>query len=318
MKKRKKITLGLAIASISIILTHILNQIIFVMSTMKEVLFSDNSSYYNWRFGKIFYTKKGVGSPVLLIHDLDCTSSDYEWKGIINKLSQNHTVYTLDMLGCGRSDKPKMTYTNFLYVQLISDFIKNIIKHKTDVIVTGHASPIITMSCFMDEHLFQNILMINPENIATVNKYPKTKHKLLKFILEFPIIGTFIYNTAVSKTFIKDLFYNKYYANPSFAKNRYISAYHEAAHKGGSASKYIYSSIKCHYTNTNFVHALKELNNSIYIIGGELENNINETLEQYTELNPSIETSIIKNTRHLPHLERPEAFINTIDIYLTH
>lgn len=316
MKKGKKLTLGLAIGSLSILLTHVINQIIFIISTMKEVLFSENSSYYNWRFGKIFYTKKGTGTPVLLIHDLDCTSSDYEWKGIINMLSHSHTVYTLDLLGCGRSDKPKMTYTNFLYVQLISDFIKNVIKHKTDVIVTGHTSPVIIMSCYMDRNLFQDIILVNPDPLTAVNKYPKTKHKILKFILGFPILGTFMYNIALSKSFIKDSFYNKYYAKPSYVKNRYISAYYEAAHKSGSASKYMYSSIKCHYTNTNFIHAFKELNNSIYIIGGEFEENIDDILEQYTELNPSIETAIIKNTRHLPHLENPEGFVNTIDIYL--
>ena len=49
---------------------------------------------------------------------------------VIDKLAENHAVYALDLLGCGRSEKPKITYTNYLYVQLISDFIKNVIHEK--------------------------------------------------------------------------------------------------------------------------------------------------------------------------------------------
>ena len=50
---------------------------------------------------------------------------------------RKNTVYTLDLLGCGKSDKPNFTYTNFLYVQLVTDFINNVIGEKADVIVTG-------------------------------------------------------------------------------------------------------------------------------------------------------------------------------------
>ena len=61
---------------------------------------------------------------MLLLHDLHCASSGREWQYIEDTLAQDHTVYTLDLLGCGRSDKPAITYTNFLYVQLIVTFIK--------------------------------------------------------------------------------------------------------------------------------------------------------------------------------------------------
>lgn len=314
--KGKKITFSIIVTALTIFLIYILNHIIYLGSTLKEILFSPNSNFYNWRFGKIFYTKKGNGSPVLLIHDLDCTSSDFEWREIIPSLSQEHTVYTLDLLGCGRSDKPKMVYTNYLYVQLVADFIKNIIKQKTDIIITGHASSIAIMSCFMEADLYGNIIIVNPDNFKKMQLIPGTKHKLLKFLLQLPILGTFIYNIAVCKNMIADNFKENYFADPKRVSSRYINAYHEAAHYGKSLPKFMYSSIKCHYTNINFIHALKELNNSIYLVGGEQEKEIDDTIEQYTDINPSIETVTIPGTKHLPQLERPEVFVKTIEIYL--
>lgn len=81
--------------------------------------------------------QKGTGSPILLIHDTLPGASGYEWSKIEDELAIDHTVYTVDLLGCGRSDKSSITYTNFVYVQMISDFIKKIIGQKTDVIASG-------------------------------------------------------------------------------------------------------------------------------------------------------------------------------------
>ncbi len=65
-----------------------------------------------------------------MIHDMLPGASGYEWNQIEEQLSSDHTVYTLDLLGCGRSEKAGITYTNFVYVELISNFIKDVIKEK--------------------------------------------------------------------------------------------------------------------------------------------------------------------------------------------
>lgn len=316
MKKKKKITFALLIISLSIVVIYLINRIVFFFAVLKEKLYSENSSFYNWRFGKIFYTKEGSGSPLFLIHDLDCTSSDYEWHEVIELLKKNHTLYTIDLLGCGRSDKPKMTYTTYLYVQLISDFIKNVIKKKTDVIVTGKSSSAVIMACYIDPLLFNNIILVNPDDIASMSKCPKYKHKVLKYIIDTPILGTLLYNIIVSKNMIHSTFAEKYFASPDKIKDRLLCSYHEAAHLGGSSSKFLYASTRFHYTNTNMIHALKELNNSITIFGGDSIENNEAIFAEYCKLNPSIETLLLKKSKFLPQLENPKEFADTCEIYL--
>ena len=98
---------GLTVASM-----HIVNRFVYYMSTIDEMLSDKNAEYYDWRFGRICYHKTGSGSPLLLIHDLNVCSSSYEWNQIVDQLSKTNTVYTIDLLGCGRSDKPYLTYTD--------------------------------------------------------------------------------------------------------------------------------------------------------------------------------------------------------------
>lgn len=64
-------------------------------------------------------------------------ASGYEWNAIEKQLATEHTVYTIDLLGCGRSEKPDITYTNFVFAQLLCDFAKNVIREETDVIASG-------------------------------------------------------------------------------------------------------------------------------------------------------------------------------------
>ena len=93
--KHKLITISI-LFTIATGIVYFINRFIFATATLKQMLKFTANNYYHWRFGKIFYKKKGTGSPLLLIHDLTVYSSSYEWNSLIDKLSENHTVYVLD------------------------------------------------------------------------------------------------------------------------------------------------------------------------------------------------------------------------------
>ena len=123
---------------------HFANEFIIKNSTSKNLLKKDEGNNYSFTYGNIFYKVSGEGKPVLLIHDLNECSSGMEWFYLEKKLSKTYKVYTIDLLGCGRSDKPKFNYNSFLYVQLITNFIRDIIGEPTNIIATGKsAAPVI-------------------------------------------------------------------------------------------------------------------------------------------------------------------------------
>ena len=163
MKKNKnRLTTFVVLFSSATAIIHIANKIIAASASLKEMLDSNRRNYYKWRFGEIFYTKKGSGSPVLLIHDMLPGACGYEWNRIEEELAMEHTVYTIDLLGCGRSEKPGMTYTNFVYVQVICDFIRNVIGEKTDVITSGFSGSFAVMACRNEKSLFNRLILVNP------------------------------------------------------------------------------------------------------------------------------------------------------------
>ena len=311
-KKLLKVFCGIVLSLSSI---YAINRIIFFLATLKEKLYSNSGKFYNHSAGKIYYTKTGSGSPLLLIHDLNSASSDYEWNEIVKKFSKNHTVYTLDLLGCGRSDKPKITYTSYLYVKLISDFVKEIICDKTDVIVTGDAAALLIMSNTMHSNLFQHIILVNPADFSKVNRYPCKLDTYKKKVLEMPIIGTAIYNLYHSRAVIQSKFHSDYIFDNQTSILKYVTRYFEAAHLKGSASKYLYASKECKYLGCNAPKGFSSIQTPICVIFGDMMNYTAEFSNLVTTLNPSVEVSIMKNTKYLPHIEKPEEFVTICDTF---
>lgn len=296
---------------------HIINKVFSYIATADDYLDENSYEYYNWRFGKIAYKKKGKGSPLLLVHNFDVCSSTDEWKNIENECAKTNTVYSIDLLGCGCSDHPVLTYTNFLYVQLITDFIKHVIGEKTDVIVSGDSSSFVLMATANDENIINRIIMVNPQNLISLAKVPTKRTKLIKYLLFAPVIGTFIYNMKVNKRTISENFVSNCYYDQNAISEKDILTCFEASHKDKGRSKYLYACQKSRYTNANILFCLSKLNNSIFIIAGNGNPENILSANQYQNQLPSIEIIEINNTKQLPHVEKPDKFMEQFKILLS-
>lgn len=314
MKTKNKLLTLLLLSAGATAATAAINKFIKTSAISKNLLAEPQSLCYKWRLGDIHYTKEGSGNPLLLIHDLNAYSSGCEWNMLISRLKDHYTIYTLDLLGCGRSEKPCMIYTNYLYVQLISDFIKSEIGHRANVISTGESASIPIMACANSPELFNQLMLINPSSLLDYSQIPGKTAKSYKFLLDMPVLGTLLYHIASSRNEIIDYFKKEAFSNHYSVKSSLIESYYESAHLGASP-KSIYASVKCNYTKCNIVNALKKIDNSIYLVGGEETIGIAERLEEYKSYNPAIETTLIPATKHLPQLENPAELQKIIKTY---
>lgn len=291
------------------------NKLINASAVLRNALHNKSQYFYDWKFGRIHYTVEGSGSPLLLLHDLSPMSSSAEWKSLKKQLAKDHTVYCMDLLGCGCSDRPKITYTNFLYVQLITDFIKSVIKQPTDVMTSGLSGSFVIMACKNDASIIRRIMMINPEDLAVLNQIPDRRSKSSKFLLELPLIGSLVYNILNSRPNIDLVFTEKYLHNPFHVDTELEDLSYESAHLENGAGKYLLASITGKYIFCNISHALKTIDNSIYILQGASEPRAQESVALYTSINPAIESEIIQNTKHLPQIEAPEQVLEAVKIF---
>lgn len=314
MKKKIKNMAFLLI--ITAFLIHMANKIISFLAGIRDHLPIENGQYYSWRYGNIYYTKKGKGLPLLLVHDMQPWSSSWEWNRIIRKLAENHTVYALDLLGCGRSEKPNLTYTNYMYVQLINDFIRSVIGERADIIASGGSSSFVIMACQMEKDNFGRLIAVNPPDLYGMAQMPDHRSRIKKYIIDLPIIGTAMYNIAVSRMKIHRMLLEKGYCGSHLVPNQAVDAFYSGAHLMESQGKYLLASMVGKYTNINVSAALQNINNSISLIGGKELEHISDIMNDYVSFNRSIETAYIGNTKYFPQMEAPDKFTELINILI--
>jgi pimeloyl-ACP methyl ester carboxylesterase len=70
---------------------------------------------------RVSYAREGEGPAIVLIHGI--TSSSRTWRAVIGPLAEQHTVIAPDLLGHGRSGKPRGDYSLGAYASGVRDLL---------------------------------------------------------------------------------------------------------------------------------------------------------------------------------------------------
>jgi pimeloyl-ACP methyl ester carboxylesterase len=91
-----------------------------------------HSEYVRVGSYRVHYFVGGKGKPLVLIHGLGARSED--WTPEMPVYARNgFRVYAIDLLGCGRTDRPDIAYTIEEQVDLIQGFLNAVHVEKADV-----------------------------------------------------------------------------------------------------------------------------------------------------------------------------------------
>lgn len=108
--------------------------------------------YWQWRGHNVYYVKAGEKHsqrpPLLLVHGFGA-STDH-WRKNIAELQSDFEVYAIDLLGFGRSQKPKIQYGGNLWRDQLNDFITEVIGEKAVLAgnsLGGYASLCVAAQC---------------------------------------------------------------------------------------------------------------------------------------------------------------------------
>lgn len=242
MKKNHPILKTVAVLGTAVLSIEAWNRMIFKKMQENSSLSCEEGDFQDWKHGTYFYKKKtgGAGYPILILHDLYPDQSADHCDKLMNQLSKRRTVYSMDLLGCGRSDKPAITYSNFLYVLQVVDCIEKIIGQPVHLVAKGNSATIaVAVAKYKPEYVVQ-LSLLDPVEEEDSRKMPDKKSKLLKMIIELPVFGPLLYHMAFSNC--------------------------KAAHMGGASARYLYASIVGRYTNMDVAWMLEELDIPIHVI----------------------------------------------------
>jgi 2-hydroxymuconate-semialdehyde hydrolase len=108
----------------------------------------------------LHYEQEGLGRPLILLHGLP--TSTYLWRDIVPGLTFGNTVYNLDLMGFGLSEKPQnVTYSIDTYVDQLSKFIEAF--HLEHSILVGHdiGAPIVALYTLRNPDKVRKLILMD-------------------------------------------------------------------------------------------------------------------------------------------------------------
>lgn len=188
--------------------------------------------YYDWIYGRVAFYRMGQGSPVLLVHSPYAGASSWEWRKIFPALAMQHTVYALDLLGFGLSEKPSIAYSGRLYAELLHDFLQDVIGERADAIGSAlSASYLVNVAVRRPESL-QHLVLVNPTGVTT--NWQAGMAGVTWSALRAPVLGTSLYNALVASPNIERELLEHVYFDPTAITPETVSQLYTAAHQPGS------------------------------------------------------------------------------------
>ncbi|MEW5819293.1 MAG: alpha/beta hydrolase [Cyanobacteriota bacterium] len=272
--------------------------------------------------GLIAYYKDGNGPPMILLHGINPGASSHEMEVIFNHYRLNRTVYSIDLLGFGQSERPDIEYTPELYIRHISELLNHTkLLHdcKPDVIALGLTTEYIVAIAEKAPELFNKIILISPTGLEkAISKTRCACCKIAVNLFKLPVLGQGLFNLITSKTFLKKYLSSRIFAEPRNLSYLMLQQYYHTTHVDGAKNApafYVAGELVIENLFQKYLN-LKVPSLVIAGTGSEAYSSY-EALSPLTKDNKYIIQKVIDNGGLLSYIEKPDDFFNATNKFLS-
>jgi pimeloyl-ACP methyl ester carboxylesterase len=263
----------------------------------------------------VAYQDLGQGDPIVLVHSFGPGHDSEEWRAVATELAPHHRVVALDLLGWGRSDKPECAYDADLYIQLLGDFIEDVVGGRCVVAAAGLSAAYAVQIAVDRPQALGALGLVVPSGIDAEGDEPDLRDALVHWLLRTPILGTSALNLYTSRTALGQHLRREVLAAPERADASRVEQLYGSSHQPGAhAALAAYLS---GYSNHSAVEALARLNLPLWLAWGrQARTPPLETADLWLQRAPQTELEVFEDSGNLPHLERPTAFARALRRYV--
>lgn len=231
-------TRGLLWAAGAVAVPAAINAVIASRAAKSEQPLPGDIGYYAWVYGQVAFYRLGQGSPVLLVHNPNAGGSAWEWRKIFPELANHYTVYAIDLLGYGLSEKPDILYSGGLFADLLHDFVQDVIGQRTHAIGSALSASYLVNVAVRRPESIERLVLVNPT--GTTNNWSTAAQSVADGVLDSPLLGTSIYNSIVSKRNIErelreHTYYDELMATPELVQFLYASSHQRGCQHAAAA-----------------------------------------------------------------------------------
>lgn len=263
--------------------------------------------------------------PLMLLHGFG--TSIGHWRQNLSVLGEVHTVYALDMLGFGASEKAPVSYKVALWVEQVYDFWRTFIRHPVVLVGNSIGSLVALAAAAKHPDMVQGIVMLSlPDPSLEEEAIPRALKPLVatvKSLVASPLVLKSVFRLVNRPSMVRR-WAAIAYAHPESVTDELVDILLGPAQDRGSAQAF-YATIRAITSAESGIGVkalLPDVKVPMLLIWGQQDRMVPPALaRRFVEYNPNLQLLSIEDAGHCPHDECPEqvnlAILNWMDAVLT-
>ncbi len=261
---------------------------------------------WKWRDYDIFATEAGEGPLVLLVHGIYAGASSYEYRKLFPLLAQRHRVVAFDLLGCGVSDRPDITYSAELFTEQIVDALNEFGTEPTTLVGSSLGGAFAIRAAARANDRVKHLVAISPTGLAGVLDRPATApQRAVAATFRSPLLGEALFNLLASRPSLRWFLENQSYADKSSVTPEIIDHYYAVTHLAGA--RYVPASFVGGLLNCDVARDLPFVEAPTLIAWGERAPSVSPLAKagEFLKLAQNAKLVTFADSGLLPHEEEP-------------
>ncbi len=199
--------------------------------------------FYTWKTYRCAYQAyPGDESkiPLVLIHPIGVGLSGNFWGRFCHEWYQggnSNPIYNPDLLGCGNSDMPRVTYTPQDWAEQLLFFIQNVVKKPVILVTQGALFPVavklvqlVQKQPLGETQWIEKLVLSGPPGWKIMTREGSPGQNKLRWNLLFDTpLGTAFYRYARSRKFLKSFSIKQLFENPNSVDQNWLDMLEKGA-----------------------------------------------------------------------------------------
>jgi len=264
------------------------------------------------RSARMRYLRAGSGPALLLVHGL--LGYSFSWRFCIPALAQHATVYAVDLLGTGFSDRPAKLDCSFkASAERLLQFMDKTGLASCDLLGTSHGGAVSMMAAALAPDRFRRLILVDPVN-------PWSAHgKRLTAILSSLVVAPLFLNITPHVRSLHEYYHGRMFGDPRRIPPDSLEGYRKPMRIPGS---YEYALAVARSWNRD----LKELESALprianiptMLIWGSLDTAVDPaSAAQLKQRIRDCRLVVFDGVGHLPYEETPQDFNRAVAEFLS-
>jgi pimeloyl-ACP methyl ester carboxylesterase len=244
------------------------------------------------RGNKIRLLKGGNGEPLLYLHG---AAGGGEWLPCLEALSNDYTIYCPDHPGYGYSDDDKKIDSIHDLAFFYLDFLDQLGIDQVTLIGSSLGGWLALEIAILSPERIKKVVLVNASGIR-MEGLPDA------FVLSTDKLYNALYHTNDAKNRVQETILNNPEMETIVIRNR-ISTSHLAWNP--------------YFHDPKIIDRIHRVTMPVMLVWGKEDKLFPvEYGEEYHKLIPHAEFNVIENSGHFPHIEQPNAFMNSVSSFL--